>query len=200
MCVVSMAMGNDPPKTLTKELLDRIRLNRDTRALSRLFRDQRDRLLRWARGRLPRWARRGSDTVDLVQDALVQTFQRIDGFEDRGHGSLQAYLRRAVSNRITDEMRRVVKRPIEDLTDVERRLPAAGAGPHEYIQEVEWEQRYKSALQLLTPEERALVVARLELDYSYEQLAMMSGRATAGAARIAARRAVAKLAEKMASG
>jgi hypothetical protein len=45
-----------------------------------------------------------------------------------------------------------------------------------------------------------LVVGRLELDYTYEQLALVSGRATAGAARLAARRAVIKLADRMTGG
>jgi RNA polymerase sigma factor (sigma-70 family) len=195
-------MMRDPSasRTRTRELLDRIRRNGDSRALSRLFREQGERLRRWARGRLPRWARRTADTVDLVQDALVHTFQRIDGFEDRGHGSLQAYLRQAVSHRIADEVRTVIRRPVEDLSDNEWRLYSLDISPYDAAAQGEWEEQYKTALQSLSADERSLAVGRLELDYTYEQLAMMSGRVTAGAARIAARRAVAKLAKKMASG
>ena len=56
---------------------------------------------------------------------------------------------------------------------------------------------YKAALALLTEEERMLVVGRIELDYNYDQLALVANRATPGAARMAARRAILKLAEKM---
>ena len=46
------------------------------------------RLQRWATGRLPRWARDMADTQDLVQEALFQTFKRIERFEaSRRRGS-----------------------------------------------------------------------------------------------------------------
>jgi DNA-directed RNA polymerase specialized sigma24 family protein len=41
-----------------------------------------------------------SNTQDLVQDTLFQAFRRIDRFESRGEGALQAYLRKAVLNRM----------------------------------------------------------------------------------------------------
>src|SRR5262245_63721438 len=60
-------------------------------------------LKRWARGRLPKWARDGTDTDDLVQDTLLQTFKRLGDFVVRGPGALQAYLRQAILNRVRDE-------------------------------------------------------------------------------------------------
>jgi hypothetical protein len=44
-----------------------------------------------------------------------------------------------------------------------------------------------------------LVVGRIELQYSFEQLALITDKPTPGAARVALRRAVLKLAEKMAT-
>jgi hypothetical protein len=43
-----------------------------------------------------------------------------------------------------------------------------------------------------------LIVGRIELGYNYEQLALIRNKATPGAARQAVRRAIIKLAEKMA--
>ena len=63
-------------------------------------------LQRWASGRLPAWARAVTDTDDLVQDTLLQTFKHISDLEPRAAGALQAYLRQAVMNRIRDEIRR----------------------------------------------------------------------------------------------
>src|SRR5262245_36042299 len=68
------------------------------------------RLSRWASGRLPRWARDMSDTQDLVQETLLQTFRNIEGFEARSEGALQAYLRQALRNRIVDAVRRATRR------------------------------------------------------------------------------------------
>ena len=64
------------------------------------------RLKRWATGRLPRWARDATDTHDIVQDTLLRTLGRLDSFEDRGDGALQADLRQGIMNRIRDELRR----------------------------------------------------------------------------------------------
>jgi RNA polymerase sigma-70 factor (ECF subfamily) len=166
----------------------------DTRALNTLFRRQRDQLARWARGRLPRWARRLADTADLVQDVLMHTFRRIDRFDDRGSGALQAYLRQAVQNRLRDELRRIERRPASELADD---LPDSALSPLETTLDAERAERYKRALAALDDGDRILIVGRLELDYTYEQLALISDRPTPEAARKALRRAVMKLAAEM---
>jgi RNA polymerase sigma factor (sigma-70 family) len=171
----------------------------DTRALSALFRHHRGALIRWARGRLPRWARRVTDTADLVQDVLLHTFRRIDRFEDRGQGALQAYLRQAVQNRIRDELRRIERRPTSELDEqlVEPVDPALS--PLDMALDAEQTRRYKRALSTLEEPERMLIVARLEMSYTYEQLALISERPGPEAARKALRRAVLKLAKRMSS-
>jgi len=181
--------------TASADLLAQARAG-DTSALSRLFRRQGLALARWARGRLPPWARRFSDTADVVQDALLQTFRRIDKIELRGEGALQAYLHTAVINRIKDEMRRVARRPIDDL-DEEQQFASSDPTPFDQVMDGENEATYKRALAMLMEDDRALVVGRMELGYTYEQLAVMSRRPTAAAARMAVRRAVVKLAEYM---
>src|SRR4051812_44307517 len=53
----------------------------DPTALNRLFGHLLPGLQRWARGRLPSWARRRMDTVDLVQEALVNLFRHLGRIE-----------------------------------------------------------------------------------------------------------------------
>src|ERR1044071_8477984 len=89
----------------------------DSRALNTLFARQKTKLWSWARGRLPQWARNTVDTNDVVQDALLRTFRRINLFHDRGRGALQAYLREAVKNRVRDELRRVGRHPLRQELD-----------------------------------------------------------------------------------
>ena len=67
-------------------------------------------LRRWARSRLPSRARGAVDTSDIVQDALHHTFARFTSFRSRQTSLLRLYLRRAVQNRIRDELRRVAHR------------------------------------------------------------------------------------------
>jgi RNA polymerase sigma factor (sigma-70 family) len=187
-------------ETASRDLLARARAG-DQGALSMLFRRHAGALRRWAHGRLPHWARSVSDTTDIVQDALLRTFRRIDVFEDRGKGALEAYLRQVVDNLITDEKRKVARRPVGPLDDaVAGALPALGPSPFQLTLDEEKERRYKTALTALTEDERRLVVGRLELGYTYQQLAAISQRPTQEAARQAVRRAVIKLAERMSGG
>lgn len=181
--------------TGTGELLTRAR-DGDQSAINSLFRRQGEVLRRWARGRLPRWARSVSDTADVVQEALLNTFRGIERFEDRGPHALQAFLRRVALNRILDEMRKVARRPV---TVEESPIEPVGPDPSPFdlVLETEREQLYKDALAELNEDEQILVVARLELDYTYEQLAAATGRPGPEAARQAVRRAVLKLVDRM---
>jgi RNA polymerase sigma factor (sigma-70 family) len=193
-----MASDENPDaQTGTATLLSRIRRG-DSIALSQLFRREGDALRRWARGKLPAWIRNFTDSVDMVQETLFQTFQRLNRFENRGRGSLQAYLRRGVRNRIADAMRSFSRRRTVALDDQSYRVPSPGPSPYDHAEDAERTRRYKVALKQLNDDEQLLVVGCLELGQSYEQLALVTGRATPGAARIAARRAVKKLANILA--
>src|SRR6187402_2916368 len=108
----------DASADATIQLLERARAG-DQAALDRLFARYLKPLRRWASGRLPRWARDMADTQDLVQETLFQTFKRIEAFEPRGEGALQAYLRQAVLNRIREELRRAKRRPPRSELDPE---------------------------------------------------------------------------------
>ncbi len=55
-------------------------------------------------------------------------------------------------------------------------------------------------MRLLKPEEREAIIARIELGYSYEELAAALNKPTADAARKTAQRALVRLAEEMKRG
>lgn len=179
----------------TRALIDRAR-NGDQDAVEHLFGRHLRPLQRWASGRLPQWARDFADTDDLVQDALLQTFRRIRDFDPRHGGALQAYLRQAVINRLRDELRRKGRRPNETELD-ELTLTAQGGTPLETAIQGEAMEQYQRALLELRPEEREVIIGRIEMEYTYEELAQILGKPTADAARKAAQRALLKLAEAM---
>jgi len=181
----------------TFHLLDRARAG-DPEALERLFERHVKPLQRWARGRLPRWARDLADTDDLVQDTLLRTFKTIAGFEPRGVGALQAYLRQAVLNRIRDELRRKGREP--DLTGLDGLEGDRAGSPLEQAIGREAVETYEQALARLRPEEQEAIIARVELGYSYEELALTLDKPTAEAARKTAQRALVHLAEEMKHG
>jgi RNA polymerase sigma factor (sigma-70 family) len=177
----------------TGQLIERARTG-DAQAIARLCELHLKPLQRWASGRLPRWARSVSDTDDLVQDTLIQTFQRIDAFEPRRVGALQAYLRQAVMNRIRDEVRKSARRPQQELTadDADQ-----AASPLEQAIGREAVDRYERALATLPPGEREAIIGRVEMGYTYQELADALGKPSAEAARKAAERALVRLAEEM---
>jgi RNA polymerase sigma factor (sigma-70 family) len=181
----------------TFALIERVR-GGDREALDRLMARHVKPLRRWISGRLPRWARDLADTDDLVQDTLLRTFRKMEGFEPRSVGSLQAYLRQAVLNRLRDELRRKGRGPaMIDLDAVH--LEARGSPLEEAIGRQALE-RYEGALGRLRPEEREAIIARVEMDYSYEEMAEALGKPSAEAARKAAKRALLRLAEEMKRG
>jgi len=152
--------------------------------------------MRWAHGRLPRWVRTAADTADIVQDVLLQTFRRIDRFQPRGHHALQGYLRRSIQNRITDEVRRSLRVGLED-GDAALDRPSSSPSPLDLAMRQQARDRYLAALDKLRLEDRLLIVGRIDLGYSYEQLAIVSGRVTPDATRVAVRRALVRLAKTM---
>ena len=167
----------------------------DKAALDRLFARHSAPLQRWARGRLPQWARDLADTDDLVQDTLLRTFRNIEDFEARHVGALQGYLRRAILNRIRDELRKKGRRPtatgLDGLEDDRRMSPLEAAIGSEAIE------RYERALDRMKLEDRAAIIGRVEMGYSFEELATMLEKPTAEAARKALHRALVKLAREM---
>jgi RNA polymerase sigma-70 factor (ECF subfamily) len=192
--VSARSKGQHSDPTSTVVLVERAQQG-DQTALDTLFARHAGPLRRWASGRLPRWARDLADTDDLVQEALLQTFKRIGEFEARGTGALHAYLRQAVLNRIRDELRRRGRQP--DQTTLDTREADDGTNPLEHAIGRESLERYERALARLKPEEREAIIARVEMGYSYKELAESLGKPTADAARKAAQRALVRLAREM---
>ena len=69
--------------------------------------------------------------------------------------------------------------------------------PHDLASEHEDREIYEHALEQLSDNERELIIARLEFQLPYEELAVTLKRRNAQATRVASRRAVVKLANTM---
>ena len=157
-------------------------------------------LRRRASGRLPQWARAWISTSDLVQDVLHHTFARLNWFESKHVGALRAYLRRAVENRVQDELRRATRRlDRARLAPGEEPLrPFDDAAPqHQQLLQDEMWARYREGLKRLKARDRRLIVGRAELGYNYAHLAAIEGLPTPDAARKALKRALIRLSKFM---
>jgi RNA polymerase sigma-70 factor, ECF subfamily len=167
----------------------------DDEALNALLARYLPRLQRWARGRLPAGVRTMLDTGDLVQDAIINALRHLNSLELRTEGALQAYLRRAVNNRIIDLYRRAGRRPgREEISDGAQ---DPGTSPLEAAIGAEAIDCYERALASLKDDEREAIVLRVELGLDYPDIAAQLGKPTADAARMAVQRAIARLAHEM---
>jgi RNA polymerase sigma factor (sigma-70 family) len=169
----------------------------DSSALSRLFARLLPSLQRWTRRRLPSWARRRMDTGDLVQDAFLNLFRRMGQIEPRRQGALRAYLQESIRNRIRDEVRRAGL--VETSQEAGSGFADTGPSPLDRAMASESAERYRKALARLEPGDQELIVGRIELEFSYEQLALSTGRSSPDAARVAVRRALLRLAQEVRS-
>jgi len=195
-------MANTPPDDTTTllsdqptvELISRAR-GGDAAAVNAILQRCLPPLTRWAHGRLPPAARGHLDTSDLVQDAAMNAIARLDTFEPRHVGAMQAYLRQSVINRIRDEMRRFGRRP----TSVEFPEDFASEAPSPLEQAIHSEAyaRYRAAMNTLKPRERELIIARVEAQWTAPEIAEHFGFNTVDGARMAVSRALQRLGAAM---
>jgi RNA polymerase sigma-70 factor (ECF subfamily) len=190
--------GKTGPEPLAPEatirLLERVKQG-DRVALDALFERCVPALRRWAHSRLPASARGMQDTGDLVQDTVLATLRHLERFEARHQGALQAFLRKAVMNRIRDIIRKSNRRGIH--TELPDNLSDEHTSPLEHAIGVENLARYEAALERLRPEDQEAIVSRLELQYSYEELVIVLNKPTVDAARVAVMRAMKRLVDEI---
>jgi RNA polymerase sigma factor (sigma-70 family) len=143
--------------------------------------------------------RGAQETSDFVQETLSAAARQLDRFEYRGIGSLWGYVRRIGLNLIAQAGRRrglpidLGYRPVKTPVPVAHELPPLEAMLHsEQLSAIE------AALQRLRGAERNAVLLRFEIHRSYKVIARECGYPSAAAARMAIRRALARLAKILA--
>jgi RNA polymerase sigma-70 factor (ECF subfamily) len=149
---------------------------------------------RWARGRLPHFVRGDADTEDVIQDVLLSTLRQLKRFQHRTVGGLQAYLRQGVVNRIRDLIRGSKRRGTDAVAEQDRRdwKPSP-------LEAAIMQQRlggFLEALARLRPADRQVIIWRIELGYSADEIAAKLGKSKAAAAMTVSR-AMARLASEL---
>ena len=178
----------------TIELVVRAR-DGDRQAVEALLQRSVPQLKRWAHGKLPAAARNSLDTGDLVQETVLHVLRRLDSFQPRHVGAMQAYLRQSVLNRIRDEVRRIGRHPAS--CELPEDMPSEEPSPLEQAVTAEAVSRYYHALTRLTARDRQLVVARIEAQWSYDEIAKHFATPSSDAARMAVSRALRRLLDSL---
>ena len=167
----------------------------DLEAREKLWKKLRERLCRYAHGKLPRRLRSLVETEDVVQDALAQTLRRVDLFDPKHSGAFGVALFKTMKRCLIDQHRRAGRQPAEGETASS--LAAQGPSPMEEAIEKEKLERVITARSKLSDEDQALLQARLDLDLGFSDVALLFGKPSPDAARIAVQRAIARLVKKM---
>lgn len=188
---ISDPLLSDEP---TLELVIRARAG-DRAAVEALLQRCLPPLKRWAHGKLPAAARGSLDTGDLVQEVALHALRRLDVFEPRHVGAMQAYLRQSVINRIRDEVRRIGRHPAP--VELPEEHPSDATSPLEAAIQAESYDRYRQALDRLKQRDREMVVARVEVQWGLSEIAERFGMPTVDAARMAVTRALKRLSANM---
>lgn len=178
----------------TRSLLNRAQTG-DERALEEILARYLPRLMRWASGRLPRAARDIVDTCDLVQDSLIKVVRSLDGIRERSPGTFPAYLRKAVLNRLYDEVRRAARRP--GVTGLDGTESDPSPSPLEEAIGSELAAHYEAALLRLSDSDRAVLFLNIEIGMNFREMAEALDKPSADAARMAVNRAGVRLAREM---
>ena len=138
-------------------------------------------LKRWAHGRLPAAARGRSIPATSCRRPPCTCSAISATFEPRHVGAMQAYLRQSVINRICDEVRRIGRQPPplelpeDHPSDAYRRSKTRSAA--------EAYEHYRDAVSRLSPKDRALIVARIEMQWGLAEIAHRYGMPTVDAAQ-----------------
>ncbi|HXI04220.1 MAG TPA: sigma-70 family RNA polymerase sigma factor [Candidatus Saccharimonadales bacterium] len=153
------------------------------------------RLSRWARGRIPAGIRDPDQTDDLVQITFLRALERMEQFDNRRDGAFLAYLRTVFLNLVRDTIRRRSRRPKRGpLNEAAMSLEQSPLDRAIGRQMVE---RYERALLTLDDEVREAVIMKVEMEFSYPEIAAAQGIDKPNTVRMRVERALAKLAERL---
>lgn len=109
--------------------------------------------------------------------------------------NLRKYLEACIRNRIRDEIRRAKLGEVASRSSCN--VSDSRPGPFEDAVDSQERTRFRRGLERLSPRDQLLIVGRLELGLSWDELSLASGYPTVQAARSATRRAMSRLARQM---
>jgi len=124
-------LADGAPADAERLLLAALRAG-DDRAYERLVAEQGPRMLAVAR----RYLRQDEDARDCLQEAFLQAFKALPGFE--GHSRLSTWLHRIVVNCALMRLRRGRSRPEESIEPIESMLPTFLEDGHSTIGYTDW--------------------------------------------------------------
>lgn len=182
----------------------------DRSAIESLFERYLPRVRQVVALRLGYAARQFAAYEDLVQDAMIRVFQKLDCFEERSEGSFRNWVAVCVGNSVRNSLRkensarpgggRIVSIPEREDGLATSIFRDKGPGPTTMYRGQELFDRIEEALLKLAPAEREVILLRKFCEMEYVEIAKTMAFPSEVAARKAVSRAVALLEEQVGGG
>ena len=160
----------------------------DRRASGELFERHRQKLRRMIAVRLDRRLASRVDPSDIVQDTLTQASQLLPAFHQREDVAFYPWLRSIALNTLTDHFRRhvvaqrrsVLREDVPELTDASvshlvNRLATSASSPSKLVNARETQRRVRAALELLTEQEREILILKYLEEMKTREIAVVLG-------------------------
>ncbi len=181
------ARGDEP----TDEALAAAARDGDESALQEIFRRHEGPLQALMLRRIPPAIRRKVSVADVLQETYAAVWTSLEGFQDRGPGSLRAWLGRIAEFKAKNAVRDLLR----DRRDVRREVPPKGSGVREYVREKpdspsahaiarELDERLRSAIGRLKPDQRIVLSLVLVEGLSMAEAGERMGRSANAAQKL----------------
>lgn len=175
-----------PDDHATLELVGRMQAGDDD-AWREIYGRYRDELLLSIRVRMGANLRAALQSEDVLQSVVLEAFQAMPRFVDRGPGSLRGYLERLLQQKLRGRARRIATQKRRGEQALTETIAAAAATPATVAYTDPRYERLERALALLPPDMREVLVLRRIEGLSIDAVAARMARSSAATLKLHAR-------------
>ncbi|GAA4713174.1 RNA polymerase sigma factor ShbA [Phytohabitans rumicis] len=175
--------------TIEPELVARA-AQRDSRATAALLAQLRPGLVRYCRARLGRIGGAYTTADDVAQEVCLGVLRALPRYRDEGR-PFSAFVYAIAANKVADAQRAAI-RDAATPTDAVVDRPDDGPGPEQQAVATDLARRLSALLDRLPPAQREIVLLRVAVGMSAEEVGAAMGM-TAAAVRVAQSRGLARL-------
>ncbi len=198
-------MTDEPPSDDTVQILNAW-YEGDKGALEVLLRENVDWMQGYVRKELSPEMRQRFDSMDIVQDGMLRVLKYGPKFAPKNRAQFRGFLARVLVNAYRDGLGRALagkrdlgreqRLPSEGISRVDLRDKSANR-PDAQAEARELQEWIRTALELIDPEDREVVVLRQTDGLSFEAIAERLGLPSTDSARMRVNRALPRLAQKV---
>jgi RNA polymerase sigma-70 factor, ECF subfamily len=166
-------------------------VQRDPVATAALLTEIRPTVIRYCRARLGQVGGAYTTADDVAQEVCLAVLRALPGYREQG-SPFFAFVYRIAAHKVADAQRAAIRDSAVTPTDVLLEHPDAAPGPEQQAVATDLARRLSVLLELLTETQREIVILRVAVGLSADEVGPIVGM-SAPAVRVAQSRALARL-------